>query len=56
MEALGRFYETTISSTYDDTYRCKVCIGPRAYHSVLENHKSHGIRVILVDQHASLLI
>ena len=56
MEAFGLFYETILARSYDDTYLCKICVGPRANHHVLDNHSNQGVRIILADQHASPLI
>ena len=55
-ESASRFWETTVSNTYDDNYHCKVCVGDRANHDILDNFGGKCIRIVLSDQHVPRVI
>ena len=56
VEAFGIFYETQLARNYDDKMLCRICVGHRANHHMLDNYKGQGVKIILADQHASPVI
>merc|ERR1712074_229713 len=47
----GAQLHTTTTKTYDtNDLKCKVCIGPREGHHILDNCEGKGITILLSDQ------
>ena len=53
----GTQLHTTTTKSYDpDELKCRVCIGPREGHDILDNHQGKGITILLGDQHCPALV
>ena len=53
----GTQLHTTTTKTYEpDEQKCKVCIGTREGHYILDNHQGKGITILLGDQHCPALV
>ena len=48
---------TTKSLTYDpEDLKCRVCLGSRCGHDILDNHQGKGLTILLGDQHLPAMV